>query len=128
NRVEGGKRPRSTMTPVLVFDRSTRQVLMTVGSPGGSAIINYVGKVLIGTLDWGLNIQEAMALPNFGSRNGPTELESGRIDAELAQALVARGHRGRVTRLISGMRGIERTGRGWLGGAEPRWEGVARGD
>ncbi len=128
NRVEGGKRPRSTMTPVLVFDRSTRQVLMTVGSPGGSAIINYVGKVLIGTLDWGLNIQEAMALPNFGSRNGPTELEAERIDADLVQALEARGHVVRVTPLTSGLHGIERTAQGWFGGADPRREGVARGD
>ncbi|MCZ7009867.1 gamma-glutamyltransferase, partial [Salmonella enterica] len=55
NRVQPGKRPRSSMAPTLVFDRQTRELVMTAGSPGGSAIINYVAKTLVGTLDWGLN-------------------------------------------------------------------------
>lgn len=127
NRVQPGKRPRSSMTPVLVFDRATGRLEMTLGSPGGSAIVNYVGKVLIGTLDWGLTLQEAMALPNFGSRNGPTELEAGRVDAALAPALEARGHIVELTEQTSGVQGIERTASGWFGGADPRREGVARG-
>ena len=91
NRVEAGKRPRSSMTPLLVFDRATGQLAMSVGSPGGPFIITYVGKVLVGVLDWGLPIQQAVALPNFGSRNGPTEIESTPEAAALAEALRALG-------------------------------------
>ena len=128
NRVEPGKRPRSSMTPLLVFDRTSGQVRMTLGSPGGSAIINYVGKVLLGTLDWKLNVQEAINLPNFGSRNGPTELEAGRVDAALGPALESRGHEVRYIDQTSGLQAIERTQTGWFGGADPRREGIARGD
>lgn len=128
NRVQPGKRPRSSMSPVLVFDRHSGQLLMSLGSPGGSAIINYVGKVLLGTIDWGLNIQDAISLPNFGSRNGPTELEAGRVDANLAAALTARGHNVRLIEQTSGLQGITRTPQGWFGGADPRREGIATGE
>lgn len=128
NRVEPGKRPRSSMTPLLVFDRASGQLRMTLGSPGGSAIINYVGKVLLGMLDWKLNVQEAINLPNFGSRNGPTELEAGRVDAALGPALESRGHEVRYIDQTSGLQAIERTPTGWFGGADPRREGIARGD
>jgi gamma-glutamyltranspeptidase/glutathione hydrolase len=74
NRVEAGKRPRSSMAPTIVYD-AKGQVYMVVGSPGGSAIINYVAKTLVGVLDWGLDPQAAIDLPNVGSRNGPTELK-----------------------------------------------------
>ena len=77
NRVEAGKRPRSSMAPMLVFDKDSGELLMSVGSPGGSAIINYVAKVLVGTLDWGLDVQQAVALPNFGSRNGADRAGAG---------------------------------------------------
>jgi len=127
NRVEAGKRPRSSMTPLLVFDRGSGQFRMTLGSPGGSAIINYVGKVLIGTLDWGLDVQAAITLPNIGSRNGPTELEAGRVDAGLAPALEARGHEVRLIDQTSGLQAIERTTSGWFAGADPRREGTAKG-
>jgi gamma-glutamyltranspeptidase/glutathione hydrolase len=128
NRVQPGKRPRSSMTPLLVFSRADGRLRMTLGSPGGSAIINYVGKVLLGTLDWGLNVQEAIALPNFGSRNGPTELELGRADEAVGVALGARGHEVRYVEQTSGLQAIERTPTGWFGGADPRREGIARGD
>jgi gamma-glutamyltranspeptidase/glutathione hydrolase len=132
NRVEPGKRPRSSMTPLLVFERGSGRLLMSVGSPGGSAIINYVAKVLVGTLDWGLDVQQAIALPNFGSRNGPTELEAGRASAALVEALRARGHEVRLIAQTSGLQGIQRVERGgrtvWFGGADPRREGVVRGD
>jgi gamma-glutamyltranspeptidase / glutathione hydrolase len=128
NRVQPGKRSRSSMSPLLVFDRQSGQLLMTLGSPGGSAIINYVGKVLLGTIDWGLNLQDAISLPNFGSRNGPTELEASRVDDELAAALTARGHNVRLIEQTSGLQGITRTPNGWFGGADPRREGVARGE
>lgn len=101
---------------------------MTLGSPGGSAIINYVGKTLIGTLDWGLNVQDAISLPNFGSRNGPTELEKDRITDGLVDALKAKGHNVMVMEQTSGLQGIQRQVRGWLGGADPRREGVAMGE
>ncbi len=132
NRVEAGKRPRSSMAPMLVFDKASGQLLMSVGSPGGSAIINYVAKVLVATLDWGLDLQQAIALPNFGSRNGPTELEQGRVSPGLAEALQARGHDVRVMLQTSGLQGIQRRLRdgrpAWFGAADPRREGVAMGD
>jgi gamma-glutamyltranspeptidase/glutathione hydrolase len=136
NKVEGGKRPRSSMSPTLVFDKASfatqPKLLMSTGSPGGSAIINYVAKVLVGTLDWQLNIQEAIALPNFGSRNGPTELELGRIPPTLEAELKARGHNTRVMEMTSGLQGIMRdggvNGKGWIGGADPRREGVVLGE
>ncbi len=128
NRVQPGKRPRSSMTPLLVFDRPTGQLRMTLGSPGGSDIPNYVVKMLVGTLDWGLDVQVATTLPNVGSRNGPTELEAGRVDAALGPALEARGHQVRYGDKTSGVQAIGRTPTGWFGGADPRREGTARGD
>lgn len=128
NRVEGGKRPRSSMTPLLVFDRASGQLLMSVGSPGGPFIVTFVGKVLVGVLDWKLPVQPAMALPNFGSRNGPTELESTPDTAALAEALRALGHEVRLMRLSSGLNGVQRTPQGWIGGTDPRGEGSVRGD
>jgi gamma-glutamyltranspeptidase/glutathione hydrolase len=132
NRVEPGKRPRSAMSPTIVFDKKTGRFVEAIGSPGGPLIINYVAKVLVGTLDWGLNMQEAIALPNFGSRNGPTELEAGRFPALEIEKLKARGHAVRVFEQTSGLQGIERMEiHGvplWFGGADPRREGVAKGD
>jgi gamma-glutamyltranspeptidase / glutathione hydrolase len=132
NRVEGGKRPRSSMSPLLVFDKASGQLAMSLGSPGGSAIINYVAKVLVGTLDWGLDVQQAISLPNFGSRNGPTELEQDRSSAALADALKAKGHEVRVMPQTSGLQGIQRVVKDgkpmWFGGADPRREGIVMGD
>jgi gamma-glutamyltranspeptidase/glutathione hydrolase len=132
NRVEAGKRPRSAMSPTVVFDKKTGKLVLAVGSPGGPAIINYVAKVLVGTLDWGLNVQQAVNLPNFGSRNGPTELEAGRFPQPTIDALKARGHAVRQTEQNSGLHGIMRMQihgePWWFGGADPRREGVAKGD
>ncbi|HAT33055.1 MAG TPA: gamma-glutamyltransferase [Janthinobacterium sp.] len=132
NRVQAGKRPRSAMSPTLVFDKGGKKLVMATGSPGGSAIINYVAKVLVGTMDWGLNVQQAINLPNFGSRNGPTELEEGRVQPGLVEALKARGHEVKVMEQNSGLQGIMRvTAHGkdsWFGGADPRREGMVRGD
>jgi len=127
NEVAGRKRPRSSMAPTLVFDaQGTLQLI--VGSPGGSAIINYVAKSLVGVLDWKLDIQEAIALPNFGSRNGPTQIEAGSRYEALIPELERRGHEVQRMRLQSGLHGIERVPGGWRGGADPRGEGVARGE
>jgi gamma-glutamyltranspeptidase/glutathione hydrolase len=132
NRVQPGKRPRSAMSPTLVFDKATGKLLLSTGSPGGSAIINYVAKVLVGTLDWKLDVQQAISLPNFGSRNGPTELEAARVAPEVVEALKARGHEVRQYEQNSGLQGIMRVTRNgkevWFGGADPRREGVVRGD
>jgi gamma-glutamyltranspeptidase/glutathione hydrolase len=132
NRVQAGKRPRSAMSPTLVFDKGTQRLVLATGSPGGSAIINYVAKVLVGTLDWQLDVQQAISLPNLGSRNGPTELEAGRVSRAVVDQLKARGHDIREYEQNSGLQGIQRRvvdGKPqWFGGADPRREGVVLGD
>lgn len=115
NSVGPGKRPRSSMAPAL-------------GSPGGSAIINYVAKTLVAALDWNLDIQSAIEVPNFGSRNGPTQLEQGTGYEALSRELTDRNHPVEIVPLASGLHGIERTAGGWRGGADPRRGGSARGD
>jgi len=128
NRVEPGKRPRSSMSPTLVFDRRDGRLLMSLGSPGGAAIIHFTAKTLLGTLAFGLDAQRAIDLPNFGSFNGPTVLEKGRFDAATVEALKARGHVVQEIDMTSGLQAIQRRGSGWFGGADPRREGVVRGD
>ncbi|WP_321811394.1 MULTISPECIES: gamma-glutamyltransferase [unclassified Burkholderia] len=132
NRVQPGKRPRSAMSPELVFDQKTKQVTMIVGSAGGPAIINHVAKTMIGVLDWGMTMQQAIALPNVGSMNGPTQLERGRVSDALVDGLKGRGHDVRVVEMNSGLQGIQRLNvQGqtvWFGGADPRREGVAMGE
>jgi len=127
NSVAPGKRPRSSMAPFLVFDAATGALEMTVGSPGGSHIIGYVAKTLVATLDWNMDLQAAIDLPNFGSRNGPTEIERGTELERLRPTLRAMGHEVVAIDLTSGLQGIRRTPSGWEGGADPRREGVARG-
>jgi len=128
NRVQPGKRPRSSMSPTLVFDRRDGSLLMSVGSPGGAPIIHYTAKTLIGTLDWGLDAQRAIELPNFGSLNGPTLLERGRFAPALGEALRARGHEVQEADLVSGLQALRRTPSGWSGGADRRREGIVLGD
>ncbi|WP_458372124.1 gamma-glutamyltransferase [Pseudomonas lactis] len=133
NRVQPGKRPRSAMAPTLVFDRHTGELLATVGSPGGSQIIEYVSKSLVAMLDWKLDPQAAISLPNFGSRNGATELEVGLFSPALKQALKDKGHALSEIEMTSGVQAIVRTrdaqGKVTLsGGADPRREGEALGD
>ena len=127
NRVEAGKRPRSAMSPTIVFDRHDR-LFAALGSAGGSLIINDVAKTLIGIIDWHLDPQAAIALPNFGSRNGPTELEKGTPVVALLPKLRAMGHATRIIVDPSGVQAIVRNARGWIGGADPRREGVVKGD
>jgi len=136
NRVEAGKRPRSGMAPTMVFGPDGK-LQMILGSPGGKAIALYVAKTLVGVIDWKMDIQEAISLPNLGSTNGPTLVERGTSYENLADALIKRGHVVEFTPLTSGVHGIERIpagtdprllSGGWRGGADPRREGVARGD
>ncbi|CAD6560154.1 Glutathione hydrolase proenzyme [Paraburkholderia kirstenboschensis] len=133
NRVAPGKRPRSSMAPTLVFDRETGQFLAALGSPGGSQIIEYVSKTLVALLDWNIDVQTAIGMANFGSRNGPTELERGLVTPVLADELKARGHQVSQVEMTSGVQAIMRQesvdGRKvWAGGADPRREGIALGD
>ena len=133
NRVQPGKRPRSAMAPTLVFDRQSGELLAALGSPGGSQIIEYVSKSLVAMLDWQLDPQAAINLPNFGSRNGATELEAGLFSPALKQALRDKGHALSEIDMTSGIQAIVRTrdaqGKVMLsGGADPRREGEALGD
>jgi gamma-glutamyltranspeptidase/glutathione hydrolase len=127
NRVEPGKRPRSAMAPTIAYDPFGRVAIVT-GSAGGPAIINHVAKTLIAIIDWNLDPQAAVALPNFGSRNGPTELERGTPVAALEPKLKALGAPVRVLEQNSGLQAIQRSRTGWIGGTDPRREGVVRGE
>ncbi len=126
NRVEAGKRPRSAMAPVVVTKEG--RLFMLAGSPGGSAIINFVAKTLIGVLDWRLDVQQAINLPNIGSRNRETELERGTLAEALQQDLRQRGHRVTILPMPSGVHAIVLDKDGLTGGADPRREGRAAGD
>lgn len=129
NAVGPGKRPRSSMAPTIVFDQEGKPWAV-VGSPGGSRIILYVIKTLVALIDWKLGAQEAVSLMNFGSRGGPFEIESEQRPA-LWQALRMRayGHRVSADVLESGAHVIVvRPDRRLEGGADPRREGVARGE
>jgi gamma-glutamyltranspeptidase/glutathione hydrolase len=125
NRVEPLKRPRSSMSPMIVL--KGQNPVMAIGSPGGSAIINYVAKTILGVLDWRLDIQQAIDLPNFGSRNRDAELERGTRLHDLIPGLEAMGHQVREVDFPSGLQGVVFTGNGLEGGADPRREGLAMG-
>ena len=131
NRVEPGKRPRSSMAPTLVFDKTTDRLVVSAGSPGGAWIIHYTTKTLYGMLNWGLMPQQAINLPNFGSLNGPTVLEEKRFPATTVEALAKRGAEVKEQNLTSGLQAISRgEAHGktwWFGGADPRREGVVMG-
>lgn len=145
NRVEPGKRPRSSMSPTLVFDNpadgSTDAIgplAMVVGSPGGAVIIQFVVKTLVGTLDWGMDPQQAISGVDFGAANTPATNVGGEhpnIDATdngdhdpLVQGLRERGHDVKVADQSSGLSALQRTDDGWIGGADPRREGLVMGD
>ena len=128
NRVEGGKRPRSSMAPTIVFD-STGVPTLVAGSPGGSRIICYVAQALIGILDWQMNPQQAAAMPHFCNRNGTTDIESHAGAERFSAALTDMGHEVRIRNLNSGLHLIQRLpSGGLLGGADPRREGLVLGD
>lgn len=132
NRVQAGKRPRSSMAPTLVFDKATGQLVMTGGSPGGALIIHFTAKTLYGVLNWGLTPQQAIDLPNFASLNGPSLLEEKRFPPATVEALRARGAEVREQALTSGLQAIT-VGNAHgtpvlLGGADPRREGIVMGD
>jgi gamma-glutamyltranspeptidase/glutathione hydrolase len=126
NRVEPGKRPRSSMAPTVLLnlDGSLNGV---VGSPGGARIIGYVAKTIIAMVDWGLNPQAAIELPHVLNRNLQTELERGTPIEGLKAELEALGHEVTVGDLTSGLQAILVRDGKLIGGADPRREGVAMG-
>ena len=126
NRVQPGKRPRSSMTPTLIFDEAGRLVA-TLGSPGGPRIIGFVAQSVIALLDWNLDAQTALNLPRHVNRNGATELEAGTRLEQIAPALEALGHDVRIRPLVSGLHAIRRVDGVLEGGADPRREGAALG-
>ncbi|GAA5188808.1 gamma-glutamyltransferase [Ferrimonas gelatinilytica] len=126
NRVEAGKRPRSSMAPTLVLD-AEGQPNLAIGSPGGSRIISYVSQMLIALLDWQLPLEQALALPRISHRNDNLVLEAERTSPELAAAMEARGYDVRLAPLNSGVQVIRRSVEGWEGAADPRREGTAIG-
>lgn len=126
NRVEPGKRPRSAMSPTMVFDGDGKLTLV-LGSPGGSRIVSYVAQTIMGVLDWGLDIQQAINLPKVTNRNDYTALEKGTAIEALKPALEKMGHKVRVLDLNSGLHGIQLSNDVLIGGADPRREGVAVG-
>jgi gamma-glutamyltranspeptidase / glutathione hydrolase len=139
NRIEPGKRPRSSMAPTLVFNRSSAgrgPLYAVLGSPGGALIIQFVVKTLVGMLDWGLNPQQAVSMVDFGAANSP-QTNVGGEHPDIAEAgdhdplvvgLRALGHQVSVAELSSGLSAIVRIGSGWAGGADPRRDGVVMGD
>jgi len=127
NRAAPRKRPRSSMAPTIVFN-ADNSLRLVVGSPGGSRIIGYVAKTLVAVLDWDLDIQKAIDLGHVVNRNGATDFEAGTAAEKFVPALKALGHKTRIRDLNSGLHGIEIVAGKLRGGADPRREGVARGD
>ena len=123
NRIQPGKRPRSSMSPSLVL-KEDGSLLAAVGSPGGSRIIGYVTKTLIGILDWNLSMQDAVELPHHINRNGTLDLEKGTPLASHKTALEKMGYNVKVRSLSSGLHGIMIRDGKLDGGADPRREGV----
>ena len=126
NRVEPGKRPRSSMAPTIVLNPD-RTLLLVTGSPGGSRIINYAARSVMAVLDWDMDPQTAAARPHVISRNGTVDLEEGTDAESLKAALEARGHEVRVRALTSGLHTILVSGGKLYGGADPRREGTVAG-
>ncbi|WP_374237941.1 gamma-glutamyltransferase [Gordonia sp. 'Campus'] len=142
NRVSPGKRPRSSMAPTLVLSPGTAgapaEVLAALGSPGGSVIIQFVVKTIVGMLDWGLDPQQAVSMIDFGSANSPTTNVGGEhplVDTSddgahdpLVRGLRERGAEVSVEEQSSGLSALVRKDGGWIGGADPRREGAVMGD
>ncbi|MZR29345.1 gamma-glutamyltransferase [Sneathiella litorea] len=123
NRIEPNKRPRSSMSPTMVFDKDGN-LHMVIGSPGGSRIIGYVLKTIIASLDWNMDMQSAIDMPHFINRNGTLDLEAETSLVALKPAMEAMGYEVKVRSLNSGLHGIQITDDGLEGGADPRREGV----
>lgn len=129
NRVQGGKRPRSSMSPAIVYDARGR-VVLAIGAAGGMTIPAQVAKAIIGVLDWKLSVADAIALPLIFVNGDTLYAEGGELGERLkpvVPALEAMGHKVVVTPLGLKANGLERTAAGWRGGADPRSEGTSLG-
>ena len=127
NAVAPGKRPRSSMSPMVIFGPDGK-LFAVLGSPGGSRIIAYVAQTIVALIDWQLDMAAAIALPRHVNRNGALELEEGTSVALNAERLRARGHAVVIRPITSGLHGVRIIPDGYEGGADPRREGVALGD
>ena len=132
NRVQANKRPRSSMSPTLVFDKASGALLMSAGSPGGEMIIHFIAKTLVGVLHWEMTPQQAIDLPNFGALGDPMVVEEKRFSAATLQSLRARGAEIRELALTSGIQAIVKQpmvghSKNWISGTDPRREGVVLG-
>ncbi|MCR8548995.1 gamma-glutamyltransferase [Salipiger sp. P9] len=125
NRIEPGKRPRSSMAPTIVLKDGAP--VLVIGSPGGSRIIGYVAQGIIAHLDWGMDVQQAVAMPHLVNRFGSYDLEEGTAAADLADPLGALGYEVSTRALNSGLHAIS-LGASLKGGADPRREGIALGE
>ncbi|WP_305464369.1 gamma-glutamyltransferase [Photobacterium leiognathi] len=121
NRIEPGKRPRSSMTPTIVM--KDNQPVLTIGSPGGSQIIGYVAKTLVAYLDWGMDLQQAINLPNMNNRFGTFELEQNTAATAWAPKLEKLGYKTQIKDLNSGIQAISIAPDLLTGAADPRREG-----
>ncbi|MCV6575747.1 MAG: gamma-glutamyltransferase [Cohaesibacter sp.] len=126
NRVEGGKRPRSSMSPTIVMKDG--EPMLSIGSPGGSRIINYVARSIIAILDHGMDPQDAINLPHIVNRNGKTDIEQNTAAMALVPALEAKGHKVNVRDLNSGLHAVLIKDGKLIGAADPRREGMAIGE
>ncbi|WP_296101348.1 gamma-glutamyltransferase [uncultured Agrobacterium sp.] len=126
NRVEPGKRPRSSMAPTIVMKDG--KPLLAIGSPGGSQIIGYVAQALIGYIDWGMPVEAIVAQPHLINRFGTYDLEAGTSAEAMAEPLKALGYEVKAGEMNSGLHAIEITPNGLVGSADPRREGIAVGE
>ncbi|MCF3639466.1 gamma-glutamyltransferase [Rhizobium sp. TRM95111] len=125
NRVEPGKRPRSSMSPTIVLKDG--KPLLAIGSPGGSQIIGYVAQALVAYVDWGMDVGQIVAMPHLVNRFGPYELEAGTAAETMAGPLKALGYEVKAGEMNSGLHAIEITADSLKGAADPRREGIAVG-
>ena len=125
NRVEPGKRPRSSMSPTIVMKDG--KPLLAIGSPGGSQIIGYVAQALVAYIDWGMDVGEIVAMPHLINRFGTYDLEAGTDAEKLAEPLKALGYEVKAGEMNSGLHAIEFFDGGLKGAADPRREGIAVG-
>jgi gamma-glutamyltranspeptidase/glutathione hydrolase len=125
NRVEPGKRPRSSMSPTIVLKDGLPTLV--IGSPGGSRIIGYVAEAIVSHIDWGMNVQAAVSTPHAINRFGTFDLEKGTSLENMVEPMEALGYKVKLRALNSGLHAISITKDGLAGGADPRREGIALG-
>jgi gamma-glutamyltranspeptidase/glutathione hydrolase len=123
NRVEANKRPRSSMTPTIIFNPEGEIYALT-GSPGGNSIIGYVTKSVMAMVDWDLSPQDTVSLPHFIRKGENTELERGTDIVRYKQFLEKKGHKVVIIPKVSGLQIIKKKNKGFIGGTDPRGEGL----